>query len=131
MHRHFAPEHRALQALAKRLSIWFNDQHRAAFRETVDERGLAFHDLDAIQERAKLLQEELAARVAKEINHSLFRLSIVTTVFLPMTLITGIFGMNVAGPPGLDDKSAFLWVTLIMVAAGLVTLLILHWKRLF
>gem|GEM_PF-1550965 len=48
-----------------------------------------------------------------------------------MTLITGIFGMNVAGHPGLEDKSAFLWVTLIMVAAGLVTLLILHWKRLF
>ncbi|OOO01337.1 MAG: hypothetical protein USCGTAYLOR_02455 [Chromatiales bacterium USCg_Taylor] len=35
-----------------------------------------------------------------------------------MTLITGIFGMNVAGHPGLEDKSAFLWVTLIMVAAG-------------
>lgn len=29
-----------------------------------------------------------------------------------MTLITGIFGMNVAGHPGLEDKSAFLWVTL-------------------
>lgn len=73
LHRHFAPEHRALQALAQRLPIWFNDQDRAAFLETVDEFSLAFHDLDAIQERAKLLQEELAARVAEEINHSLFQ----------------------------------------------------------
>ncbi|MGH8610993.1 MAG: CorA family divalent cation transporter [Gammaproteobacteria bacterium] len=115
LHRHFAPEHRALHALAQRLPPWFNDRDRAVFLDTVEDLGLALHDLDAIQERAKLLQKELAGRVAEEINHSLFRLSVVMTVFLPMTLITGIFGMNVGGLPGLEDQSAFLWVMLTMI----------------
>jgi zinc transporter len=36
-----------------------------------------------------------------------FVLSIVTAVFLPVTLITGIFGMNVGSLPGLQDAAAF------------------------
>ncbi|MGH8531911.1 MAG: CorA family divalent cation transporter [Gammaproteobacteria bacterium] len=88
-------------------------------------------DLDTIQERAKLLQEELAGRVAEMTSRNLVILSIVTTVFLPITLITGIFGMNVAGLPGLEDGSAFWWVILGMAGVVLLVLILLHWKRLF
>ncbi len=84
-----------------------------------------------VSKRAKLLQEELAARNAEETNRNLFILSIVTTIFLPMTLITGIFGMNVAGLPGLEDILAFWWVMLGMAAVALIALLLLHWKHLF
>ena len=51
-------------------------------------------------ERAKLLQEELAARLAENTGRNLYVLSILTAVLLPMTLVTGIFGMNVADLPG-------------------------------
>ena len=50
---------------------------------------------------------------------------------MPVTLITGIFGMNVAGLPGLEDRSAFWWVMLGMAAVALMALLLLHWRRLF
>jgi zinc transporter len=55
---------------------------------------------------------------------------VVTAVFLPVTLITGIFGMNVAGLPGLADGSAFWWVMLGMAGLALMALLLLHWRRL-
>jgi zinc transporter len=100
-------------------------------REATEEFGEVVNELDAIQERAKLLQEELAARNSEETNRNLFILSIVTTILLPITLITGIFGMNVAGLPGLEDPFAFWWVILGMAAVALITLLLLHWKRLF
>jgi zinc transporter len=58
-------------------------------------------------------------------------LSVVTAVFMPVTLITGIFGMNVAGLPGLEDRSAFWWVMLGMAVVALMALLLLHWRRLF
>jgi zinc transporter len=100
-------------------------------REATEEFGEVVNELDAIQERAKLLQEELAARNSEETNRNLFILSIVTTILLPITLITGIFGMNVAGLPGLEDPFAFWWVMLGMAVVALIALLLLHWKRLF
>ena len=47
----------------------------------------------------------------------------VTVIFLPMTLITGIFGMNLAGLPGLADPSAFWWVMLAMAVVPAAFLL--------
>ncbi len=40
---------------------------------------------------------------------NLYFLSILTAIFLPMTLVTGIFGMNVAGLPGLSGGASFWW----------------------
>ena len=131
MHRHFAPEHHTLQRLCRRLPAWVGGADMTALGDTIEEFGEVVTELDTIQERAKLLQEELAARNAEETNRNLFILSIVTTIFLPITLITGIFGLNVAGLPGLEDALAFWWVMLGMAAVALIALLLLHWKRLF
>jgi zinc transporter len=46
----------------------------------------------SVQERARLLQEEIGARLSEETNRSLSALAIVTALFLPPTLVTGIFG---------------------------------------
>ena len=131
MHRHFSPEYRALRRLSTRPPGWFDDVDASGLNEIVEEFGMVVEDLDAIQERAKLLQEELVGQVAEDTNRNLFILSIVTAVFLPVTLITGIFGMNVGGLPGMQDVTAFWLVISGMVVVALVTLLILHWNRLF
>lgn len=130
LHRHFAPEHRALQRLCGRPPAWFRDTDIGGLKDTTEALGEIVGDLDAIQERAKLLQEELAGRALEETNRNMVILSVVTAVFMPVTLITGIFGMNVAGLPGLEDGSAFWWVTLGMAGVALMALLLLHWRRL-
>ena len=48
-------------------------------------------------ERSRLLQEELRSRLGEATNRNLYLLSVVTTALLPITLITGVFGMNVGG----------------------------------
>lgn len=130
LHRHFAPEHRALQRLCGRSPAWFRDTDIGRLQDTTEALGEIVGDLDAIQERAKLLQEELAGRALEETNRNMVILSVVTAVFMPVTLITGIFGMNVAGLPGLEDGSAFWWVMLGMAGVALMALLLLHWRRL-
>ncbi len=130
LHRHFAPEQRALQRLCVRPPAWLREWDIEGLRDTTEALGEIVGDLDAIQERAKLLQEELAARAQEETNRKLLILSVVTATFLPVTFITGIFGMNVAGLPGLEDPSAFWWVMLGMTAVVLIVLLLLHWWRL-
>mgnify|MGYP000087721583 CR=1 FL=1 len=88
-------------------------------------------DLELVQERARLLQEEIAGQLSEATNRNLYMLSIVTTVMLPITLITGVFGMNVGGLPWLQDNLGFWNVMLLMGGTAVATLLVLHWKKLF
>lgn len=67
-------------------------------------------DVTALAERARLLQEEVAGRVAEESNRQLYVLSILSALFLPPTFITGLFGMNVKGLPFADDPHGFPFV---------------------
>lgn len=74
--------------------------------------------INALRERAQLLQEETMAITADMTNSQLQILSVVATIFLPATLIAGIFGMNVKGLPFTGNSSGFLWSMLILIGAS-------------
>ncbi len=88
-------------------------------------------DLDLVRERALVITEELLNRIAQEQNSRMYVLSIIAAIFLPITFITGLFGMNVAGLPGLEHSAAFLIVTGVMVGVTAATFLILRANRWF
>ncbi len=73
-------------------------------------------DVEAIQERARIIQEEAAAKSAAHMNRQLQTLSVLTALFMPATLVTGLFGMNTHGLPFGSDETGFWWAT--VVAAG-------------
>jgi CorA-like Mg2+ transporter protein len=102
----------------------------------VRQRVDAFHaDLHLQAERARLLQEELAAKLATATNRNLFALTVVTTVLLPPAFVTGYFGMNTKGLPFTDSEYGTVYATVLcLLAAGVVYLLIrryrsVSWRR--
>jgi zinc transporter len=72
------------------------------------------HEMVALRDRSHLLQEEVSLRMADQTNRNLQVLAIVTTVFLPASLIAAIFGMNVGGLPLVADRAGFVWVLLLL-----------------
>ena len=76
------------------------------------------HELREMQERGRLLQEEIAAKLATETNNYLQAISVLTALFLPPTLIVGIFGMNTHGLPLTDDADGFAWIMLLSAACS-------------
>jgi zinc transporter len=77
------------------------------------------HEVVAIRDRAHLLHEEIAGRLAEESAGSLHILSIITTLLLPPTLVAGIFGMNTKGLPFTDNDTGFWWsMALLVLSAG-------------
>ena len=131
LHHHFVPEYRLLQQLCRRPPDWFNDIDHTALQEAAEEFRELVEDVIETQERAKLLQDELAARTAEQTNNNLYILSSFTALLLPPSLIAGIFGMNVVGVPGVQDGSpmAFWWVMLAMAAVSGLILLLLYLRR--
>lgn len=131
LRRHLVPQRHALAGLLNRLPNWLSAEEAADLRQAVERLDMLGHDLDLAQDRARLLQDEIANKQAERTNHNLYVLSIVTTIFLPITLITGVFGMNVGGLPGVQSSAGFAGVLLLMIATVIVSLCLLYWKKLF
>lgn len=127
--RHFGPDRVAFRRLLQVRPALFDEEQTESMRSEIEELSFLIDEVNELYERAKLLQEELASRVAENTGRSLYVLALLSAVFLPMTLITGIFGMNVAGLPGLHNYGAFWWVMLLIGLAGAVTLGAIFWRR--
>ena len=80
----------------------------------------------ALRDRAHLLQEEVTLKLAEQTNRHLEVLSIVATVFLPASLVAGIFGMNVKGLPLTADGYGFLWSMGILIGASVLVFWLLR-----
>jgi zinc transporter len=76
-------------------------------------------EIMTINDRARLLQEEIAAELADESNTSLRVLSVITALLLPGTLVVGIFGMNTAGLPFTGSPGGF-WLAMLIGAGATV-----------
>jgi zinc transporter len=112
--RLLAPEPNAISRLLNRPPHWFSDDDLQELRSATEEFTAILGDLVALQERTKLLQEEMAAHVVEQTNRSLFLLTIVTVIALPINLTAGLLGMNVGGIPLSDDSNGF-WLVFAIV----------------
>lgn len=70
----------------------------------------------SLQERAKLLHEEIDSRITSATNRSMRALTIISTMLIPPTLIVGAFGMNVAGIPFANSHAGFIAASLLCAA---------------
>jgi zinc transporter len=116
LQRLLAPEPAALFRLLQRPPAWVTDLDNQELRESTEEFSVVLNDLSSLQERIKLLQEESAARVNEENGRSLFVLTIVTVLALPINIIAGLLGMNVGGIPLADNAHGF-WVIVSIVGS--------------
>ena len=82
-------------------------------------------NLDEMRQRSALLHEEMSTRIAEQTNRNTLVMSVVSVVMLPMTFVTGYFGMNTRGLPFSNDDGSggTANATWLIVAVGLVTLL--------
>jgi zinc transporter len=81
-------------------------------------------ELEAVRERAAIVHEELTDLRSEQIDGRGLVLSIAALIFLPLTFVTGVFGMNFDFMPLLHDTWGF-WGT--MIACLLITLVGLIW----
>lgn len=115
LQRLLAPEPAALFRLLNRPPEWIAEEDLRELRESAEEFSTAIADASALVERIRLIQEELATLINEQNNKSLFVLTIVTVLALPINIIAGLFGMNVGGIPLAQHGSGF-WVVVAIVA---------------
>ena len=114
LQRLLAPEPAALFRLLKKPPQWISEEGLEDLRQSTEEFNVALSDMASLQERIKLLQEEIAGRVAEANNRSLIVLTIVTVLALPINMIAGLLGMNVGGIPLAEHPHGF-WIVVCII----------------
>jgi zinc transporter len=114
--RFVAPDRDALITLAGHDFEWLAEDDRLHIREAADRFARMAEELEAVRERSALLHEQLTDLRAEEIDQRSLLISVVAFIFLPLTFITGLLGMNVEGIPDAHDPWAFWEIVILCVA---------------
>ena len=120
LRRYLAPQREAIARLQNDARIDREDAE--IIREAGERLQRLLEDLDAARDHATLLQEEVFSVQNEAINDRMYLLAIISALFLPLAFLTGLFGINVGGLPGLDDPNAFWWFSgsLVVIATGIL-----------
>lgn len=116
LQRLLAPEPSALARTLSRPPAWVSADDRQHLHRSSEEFGVVLRDITSLQDRIKLMQDEAAARVATQNNRSLFTLTMVTVLALPINLVSGLFGMNVSGIP-LSGHGFGFWIMVAIIGS--------------
>jgi zinc transporter len=115
LRRYLAPQREAVARLFSEKVEWLSDIDRSRLRENADRTTRFVEDLDLARERAVVVQEELVSRLSERMDRTMYVLSIVAAIFLPLGFLTGLLGVNVGGIPGTEFKGAFVIFCVILV----------------
>jgi zinc transporter len=124
LQRLLAPEPAAFFRLLSRPPDWIAEEELQNLQQAAEKFSSAISDTAALVERVKQLQEELAALVSEQTNRTLFLLTMVTVLALPINLVAGLFGMNVGGIPLNQHPFGFF---LVLSPLLLLTALLAYW----
>jgi magnesium transporter len=124
------PQRDVIARLARRDFVDISTDMSFRFRDLYDHLQRFSDDATMFQDRITGILDAYLTNVSNRLNEVMKVLTVVSVVFMPLTLVSGIWGMNVHMPqfPG-SDAAQFWWVMGILLAIILLMLGIFRSKR--
>jgi magnesium transporter len=122
------PERSTLRLLERRVERFLPEELELYFDDIVDSAERIWDLLDNYKEVVDGLEDTNESVISHRQNDVLRILTVFSVVLLPLTLITGVFGMNVHFP-GFDTAAAFWVIVGFMVATGIGLITFFRLKR--
>lgn len=88
-------------------------------------------DVDSLSSLVVHLQDAYSATLDLSLNHTMKRFTVITSIFFPLTLIVGWYGMNFDSMPEFHWKFGYLFVILLSIAVVTVLAIIGKKKKWF
>ncbi|MGJ8615851.1 MAG: zinc transporter ZntB [Sulfitobacter sp.] len=129
LRRYLEPQKQALVTLSTLDLPIVPNADALKLRELANRTTIAVEELDALQERLIAVQDDHDLDVARRQARHGHVLSIAAAVFLPLGFLTGLFGVNIGGVPGIDNPWAFAMLCLSMVGLAALMYVILKAVR--
>lgn len=127
LHRQLASAQRVLSRLDQSTRI--SRSAHSTLQRLSQQIDSLLQELNATHERARLLQEEIVSNLSAETNRQLYVLTILGTLLMPPTLISGVFGMNTKNLFFADSENGTIYAALLCLASAAAAYLALVWIR--
>ena len=124
------PQRDVVGRLARREFPVITDEMAYRFRDVYDHLVRLADETIMFQDRVTGILDAHLSKVSNRLNQIMKVLTVASTIFLPMTVLTGMYGMNVPLPhfPG-GDAAQFWWIVGIMIAIAAAMLAVFRTKR--
>lgn len=125
------PVREAISALNKSDSDQIEKSTRQYLRDVYDH---TIHISDSIENHREMLQSLLdiyLTGLSNKLNNVMKTLTVISTIFIPLTFIAGLWGMNFKDVPFADSPHGFWWTTAVMLVLGIIMVFILRNKKWF
>ena len=130
LRRYMFPQRDALNTLQIEDLDWLTERDRSHIREAADRVTRLGEELEALRDRSQIIHELSMGQRAEIMNQQMLILSVVAAIFLPLSLVTGLLGMNVGGIPGAEDQWGFLIVCALLAVAAVLMIWLFRLMRL-
>lgn len=114
LRRFLIPQRDLFATLSRSRLSWFVEDDTDYWNELNNRLIRYLEELESIRERVALLLEAEQQRRSEHVGRTLYRLAIVTGLFLPLSFLAGLLGVNVGGMPGIESPYGFLLACLLM-----------------
>ena len=118
LHRYLGPQAVALKQLHAIKEGVFGPERQDELVQQINLVVRYVEDLEAAKGRAVVIQDELANQLAERANQRVYAVTIIAAIFLPLTLVSGLLGMNVGGIPMASFGPGFAIVCVVSAVLG-------------
>jgi magnesium transporter len=124
------PQRDAVGRLARREFVDISTEMAFRFRDVYDQLVRVNDSALMLHDRITAILDAHLASVSNRLNEVMKVLTVVATIFMPLTLLSGLWGMNVPLPhfPG-GEAAQFWWLSGIMIAVVVVMLAAFRFRR--
>jgi magnesium transporter len=124
------PQRDVVGRLARREFPQISNEMAYRFRDVYDHLVRYADEATMFQDRVTGILEGYLSAISNRLNQVMKVLTVMSTIFLPLTVLTGMWGMNVPLPmlPG-SERSQFWWITGIMITISVAMLVVFRRKR--
>lgn len=129
LRRYLAPQRDVFGRLANEKISWIDADDTRHLQDIADRMGRWLEDLDASIARTSLLADEINALLAEAMNKRTYIMSIFAMVFLPLSFLTGLLGVNLGGIPGAESHWGFAGFCALLVGTGAGLFSFLKFRR--
>lgn len=124
LRKSLGPQRDILQKMARRDVPFISEKAALYFRDVQDHLVAIFNRLETQREHIASLFEAYMATASTRLNEVMKRLTALATIFLPLSFVAGVYGMNFEHMPGLEWPHGFFYVMALMgaITAGMLWL---------
>ena len=100
----------------------FDDNNHNLLTEAANSVTRFAEELDSIRDRCSVIQDDLETRKSYQMNPTVYFLSVMAGLILPLSFVADMLGINVEGIPGEKSEWGFWIVCAILAVVGLFEL---------